>query len=341
VVTRNAQQTTAASPRGGAEGAAWGLARVIANEVPRLACRSIDLPESFTAEQAALIVARELAAPDDETEVAWTPLGRHGLRLRRGVPTPTSAPASAIRLTMTQPGLLPTLRWAADSVRTPGPGQVAVEVRAAGLNFRDVMWAMGLIPEEALLDGFAGATLGLECAGVVTAVGADVHTVAVGDRVMAFAPAALGSQVITAEHAVAPLPESVDFTTGATIPVAFITAVYSLGTLAQLARGERVLIHGGAGGVGIAAIQYAKHRGAVIFATAGSAIKRAFLHQLGVDHILDSRSLSFADEVMKITNGEGVDVVLNSLSGEAMERARGLRRPRGRVVELGHPDLIM
>ena len=341
VVTRNAQQTASASARGAAEGALWGLARTIANELPRLACRSIDLPESFTADQAALCVARELASPDDETEVVWTALGRQGLRLRRGVPAPTAAAAGAIRLTMTQPGLLPTLRWAADEPRRPGPGQVAVEVRAAGLNFRDVMWAMGLIPEEALLDGFAGATLGLECAGVVTEVGQGVRTVAVGDRVMAFAPAALGSQVITAEHAVAPLPEAVDFTTGATIPVAFITAVYSLGTLAQLGRGERVLIHGGAGGVGIAAIQYAKHRGAVIFATAGSAIKRAFLHQLGVDHILDSRSLSFADEVMRLTGGEGVDVVLNSLSGEAMERSLGLLRRFGRFVELGKRDFFM
>src|SRR5262249_2640333 len=148
--------------------------------------------------------------------------------------------------------------WAADARRTPEAGQIAVDVRATGLNFRDVMWAMGLLPEEALIDGFAGPTLGLECAGVVTAVGAGVTSVAPGDRVMAFAPASLGSQVITAEHAVAKLPDAIDFTTGATIPVAFITAVYSLGTLAQLGRGERVLIHGGAGGLGIAAIQYAK-----------------------------------------------------------------------------------
>jgi acyl transferase domain-containing protein/acyl carrier protein len=341
VVTREAQQITSGSPRSAVEGALWGFARVIANELPRLACRSVDLPESFTAEQAALCLARELASPDEETEIAWTALGRHGLRLRRGVPAPTSTPAAAIRLTMLQPGLLPTLRWAADAQRSPGPGQVAVEVRAAGLNFRDIMWAMGLLPEEALIDGFAGPTLGLECAGVVTAVGAGVRSLAVGDRVMAFAPASFGSQVITAEHAVAKLPDSVEFTTGATIPVAFITAVYSLGTLAQLGRGERVLIHGGTGGLGIAAIQYAKHRGATVFATAGSPLKRAFLHQLGVDHVLHSRDLSFADEVMRLTGGEGVDVVLNSLSGEAMERSLGLLRRFGRFVEVGKRDFYM
>ncbi len=341
VVTRHAQQSAGTSARTPAEGAAGGLARVIANELPRLACRTIDLPEAFTPAQAALCLARELAAPDDETEVAWTPLGRHGARLRRGVPAPAAMPAEAIRLTMTQPGLLHTLRWAADERRAPGPGQVAVDVRAAGLNFRDVMWAMGLIPEEALLDGFAGPTLGLECSGVITAVGAGVASVAVGDRVMAFAPASFGSQVITAEHAVARLPDAIEFTTGATIPVAFITAVYGLGNLAQLGRGERVLIHGGAGGVGIAAIQYAKHRGAIVFATAGSPIKRAFLRELGVDHVLDSRSLSFAEEVMRLTAGEGVDVVLNSLSGEAMERSLGLLRRFGRFVELGKRDFFM
>jgi acyl transferase domain-containing protein/acyl carrier protein len=341
VVTRQAQQPAGTAKRAAAEGALGGLARVIANEIPRLACRIIDLPEAFTTEQATLCLARELAQPDDETEVAWTPLGRHALRLRRGVPAPAAAPAPAIRLTMSQPGRLHSLRWAADALRTPGPGQVAVDVRATGLNFRDVMWAMGLIPEEALLDGFAGPTLGLECSGVVTAVGAGVTAVAPGDRVMAFAPASLGSQVITAEHAVAQLPEGIDFATGATIPVAFITAVYSLGTLAQLGRGERVLIHGGAGGLGIAAIQYAKHRGAEIFATAGSPLRRAFLRELGVDHVLNSRSLSFADEVMAITGGEGVDVVLNSLSGEAMERSLGLLRRFGRFVEVGKVDFYM
>src|SRR5258706_425615 len=144
-----------------------GCGRVMAHGLPGLACRIIDLPESFAAEEAGLCRGRELAAPDDETEVAWTPLGRHGLRLRRGVPAPTSAPVEAIRLTMTQPGLLHTLRWTADTRRVPEAGQIAVDVRASGLNFRDVMWAMGLLPEEALLDGFAGPTLGLECSGVV------------------------------------------------------------------------------------------------------------------------------------------------------------------------------
>ncbi len=211
-------------------------------------------------------------------------------------------------------------------------------MRAAGLNFRDVMWAMGLLPDEALLHGFAGPTIGLECAGVVIDLGRDVTGLAIGDRVMAFAPASLSTETVTRRHAVARLPEGIGFAAGATIPVAFFTVAYALGELARLEPGERVLIHGGAGGVGLAAIQYARHRGAVVFATAGSEAKRALLRQLGVEHVLNSRDLGFADEILTLTNGEGVDVVLNSLSGEAMERSLGLLRPFGRFLELGKRD---
>ena len=248
------------------------------------------------------------------------------------------ADAPAIRLAIGRPGLLDSLRWAPADAAQPGPGQVAIQVRAAGLNFRDVMWTMGLLPDEALLDGFAGPTIGLECAGDVVAVGEGVADLAPGDRVMAFAPASLGTHTVTAAHAVMPMPDGMDYAAGATVPVAFLTVAYALGHLARLGAGERVLIHGGAGGVGLAAIQYARARGAVVYATAGSDAKRALLRGLGVDAVLDSRSLAFADEVMRLTGGEGVDVVLNSLSGEAMERSLGLLRPFGRFLELGKRD---
>jgi NADPH:quinone reductase-like Zn-dependent oxidoreductase/acyl carrier protein/NADP-dependent 3-hydroxy acid dehydrogenase YdfG len=155
---------------------------------------------------------------------------------------------------------------------------------------------------------------------------------------MAFAPASLGTHTVTAAHAVMRMPAGMDFAAAATVPVAFLTVAYSLGHLAQLGEGETILIHGGAGGVGLAAIQYARHCGARIFATAGSPAKRALLRSLGVDAVLDSRSLTFADEVMQLTGGEGVDVVLNSLAGEAMRRSLALVRPFGRFLELGKRD---
>jgi NADPH:quinone reductase-like Zn-dependent oxidoreductase/acyl carrier protein len=244
-------------------------------------------------------------------------------------------------LTIGHPGLIDTLHWIAAEKRQPGPGQVRIAVKASGLNFRDVMWAMALLPEEALMDGFSGPTLGLECTGIIDALGDGVTGFAIGDRVMALAPAALQSHVVTEAHAVAPLPDSMGFAAGASIPVTYLTVLYSLSTQARLEAGEWILIHGGAGGVGLAAIQYAKHVGATIVATAGSPTKRAFLKHLGVDHVFDSRDLAFADAVRELTGGHGVDVVLNSLGGEAMERSLGLLKPFGRFVELGKRDFMM
>src|SRR6185369_3223655 len=123
------------------------------------------------------------------------------------------------------------------------------------------------------------------------------------------------SRIVVPEVAAAPLPSTIGFDAGATIPVAFLTAYYGLHHLARLRRGEWVLVHGGAGGVGLAALQIARWRGAHTILTAGSDDKRDFLRMLGADHILSSRSLDFVDDVQAITHGRGVDVVLNSLAG--------------------------
>src|SRR5262249_32944387 len=137
------------------------------------------------------------------------------------------------------------------------------------LNFRDLMSITGMLPEEALADGFAGAAPGLECAGLVSAVGAGVTSVAVGDRVTGFAPSAIASRAITRADSVIAIPAALDFPAAATLPVAFITASYALRHLAKLTPGEHVLIHAAAGGVGLAALQIAKSCGAVVIATAG------------------------------------------------------------------------
>jgi NADPH:quinone reductase-like Zn-dependent oxidoreductase/acyl carrier protein/NADP-dependent 3-hydroxy acid dehydrogenase YdfG len=214
---------------------------------------------------------------------------------------------------------------------------VEIEVRAAGLNFRDVMYAMGLLPDEAVEGGFCGPTLGMEVAGIVTRVGSTVIDLAPADAVMAFAPASFANRVRTRSLAVARKPAHWSFAAAATVPTAFFTAYYALRELARLREGERVLIHGAAGGVGIAAIQLAKHVGAEIFATAGSNAKRDFVRLLGADHVFDSRSLAFADDVMRVSGG-GVDVVLNSLAGDAIARNLRLLRPFGRMLELGKRD---
>ncbi|MGE0259039.1 MAG: SDR family NAD(P)-dependent oxidoreductase [Alphaproteobacteria bacterium] len=347
IVTAGAQQAPrnddagngGSSPEGGIVGAAvWGFARVLLNETPRLALRLVDFSASMDWAERGRALVREFAAATPETEIVWTRSGRHVPRLRRGLPPRWAAPRTALALDTGPRSGIDGLRWRPAVERAPGPGEVSIDVHAAGLNFRDVMWGMGLLPEEALIDGFAGPTFGLECAGIVREIGPGVEGLAVGDRVAGFAPAALATRATTAAHAVTRIPDGTSFAAAATIPVTFVTAIYALGTLGRLAEGETVLIHAAAGGVGLAAIQYAKLRGATVIATAGSAVKRAFLRLAGADHVLDSRDLGFADGVRAITGGSGVDVVLNSLSGEAMEASLGLLKPFGRFLELGKRD---
>ena len=342
VVTCEAQQATPAHRSFSPVGAAlWGLGRVLVNEMPRLSVRLLDLPSAVGPSERARLVAAELAAATGESEIVWTPQGRHITRLRRSLPTRWAMTSEMLSVGTAHIGGLDALGW---EVRTPQPvdeGQVEIEVHAAGLNFRDVMWAMGLLPEEALSDGFAGPTLGLECAGIVRSLGPGIDGLAVGDRVMAFAPGSLSTSVVTIAEAVAPIPPETSFVEAATIPVAFVTAIYALGHLAKLSPRENVLIHTASGGVGLAATQYAKQRGAVVIATAGSEVKRAFLRLAGADCVLDSRDLAFCDAVREFTGGQGVDIVLNSLSGEAMERSLEVLKPFGRFLELGKRDFYL
>ena len=234
---------------------------------------------------------------------------------------------------------LDRLQWSAETRTAPAAGEVEIAVEAAGLNFRDVMWGLSILPEEILEDGFAGATLGLECAGRVVRVGPDVEGFAVGDPVLAFAKAALSTHVTVPSAVVARRAPQLAADAAATVPVAFLTAYYGLIRCASLQEDEWVLIHGGAGGVGLAAMQIARWRGARVIATAGSPERRDLLTVLGADHVFDSRSSRFVDDVRRVT-GRGADVVLNSLSGEAMERSIAVLAPFGRFVELGKRDYV-
>ena len=342
ILTCEAQQ--AKHPHHGSHvvgGALWGLGRTLVNEMPRLSLRLLDFHKTATPGERVQQIAGEVAAASVETEVVWTPDGRHVPRLRRGLPPRWAKASDVLSLSKSQSGGIEALGWESVTPATVGRGQVEIEVQAAGLNFRDVMWAMGLLPEEALIDGFAGPTFGLECAGIVRSLGPGVADLAVGDRVMAFAPASLSSRVVTIAEAVVRIPSHTSFAEAATIPVTFVTAIYALGHLAKLARGEHVLIHSASGGVGLAAIQYAKQHGAIVIATAGSEVRRSFLQLAGADYVLDSRDLAFADAVREFTGGHGVDIVLNSLSGEAMERSIDVLKPFGRFLELGKRDLYL
>ena len=162
--------------------------------------------------------------------------------------------------------------------------------------------------------------LGFDCAGTIVAVGEGVTDLRVGDEVMAPASGSSASFVTLSRTLVVRIPSGFRFEAASSIPTVFFTAYHALLRLAQLKAGERVLIHAAAGGVGLAAVQLAQMVGAEVFATASPG-KWEFLKAQGVPHVMNSRTLDFADEIMRLTDGEGVDVVLNSLSGEAIDKS--------------------
>ncbi|NGZ29273.1 MAG: zinc-binding dehydrogenase, partial [Magnetococcales bacterium] len=325
------------------QGALWGFGRVVANEYAPLNCTLIDLNLDTSRQENLLRLCQELLQPDGEKEIVLTPQGRHVLRMLPVKPSPTPPqpePAHRFRLDFSKPGQLRNLIWIPVAEKPLAQGEIEVKVVAVGLNFRDVMFTMGFLTEEAMENGFAGATLGLEFSGIVTRLGPGVSSVAVGDGVMGFAPSCFASHVITQAATVIAKPAEWSFEAAATIPAVFSTVLYALKGLADLQPGEKVLIHGAAGGVGLAAVQFALYLGAEVYATAGSEEKHDFLRMMGVRHIFDSRSLAFAEQILALTNGEGVDVVLNSLSGEAIRRSLGLLKPFGRFLELGKRDFF-
>jgi len=320
--------------------AIWAALRSAQNEYPRFRVFCIDPVPELTGPNLANRVAGVVAQGHGETELVLTADAAHGLRLMQGLKGAIAPSGSGHRAVLSAPvwSGIDEISWQSCPRRAPQAGEIEVEVAATGLNYRDVMWSMGLLPEEALEKGFAGPTIGIECSGRVVALGEGVTGFAIGDKVAVFGPNSFASHVTVAADLAAPLPEGIDLSAAATLPVAFFTAHYALVHLAQLSAGETVLIHSGAGGVGLAAIQIALAQGARVIATAGSGVKRAVLSRMGVQHVLDSRSLAFADEVMRLTEGRGADVVLNSLAGKAMEASLFCTAPFGRFIELGKQD---
>ena len=337
VITHGAQPAEAQAVSPG-HGALLGLARVAMNEHPDLRCRVIDLgPEKSGAEAESL--AAELRAGSDslEEEVALRGARRLVPRLSRFSPPPKceSGTDTPFRLEVTKPGAFDQVEFRAVPRRAPEAGEVEVEVCAAGLNFRDVMKVLGIYPIEEPVDEL----LGDECAGRVVAVGEGVTHLRAGDGVIVISPGCFSKFVTVPVAYVVRKPEHLSFEEAATIPVTFLTAHYALNHLAGIRRGERVLIHAAAGGVGIAALQIARRVGAEIYATAGNDEKRALVRGMGAVQVMDSRSLDFADEVMKFTGGRGVDAVLNSLAGEAIPKSLSVLAPYGRFLEIGKRDI--
>ncbi len=332
------------------DAALWGFGRSLMNEAASQHVQLLDI--NGDTESAGLLNAlvQELLHGGSEQEIVLTAEGkRFAPRLRSGQtpdgycckPQPavtTAGNGQTLRLGFKLPGQLRNLHWERVSQATLADDDIEIAVKATGLNFRDVMYTLGLLSDEAVENGFVGPSLGLEFAGLVIRTGRQVTAFKAGDQVVGFGPASFSNRVLTKANAIAAIPNAIGYAAAATIPSTFFTVYYALHHQARLQKGEKVLIHGAAGGVGIAAIQIARWLGAEIYATVGSDEKRDFLRLMGIEHIHDSRSLSFAEEILAKTNNRGVDVVLNSLAGEAINRNFQVLKPFGRFLELGKRD---
>ncbi len=340
----------------------WGMARVLAQEHPDLRTVRIDL-EAEDREQSAesneqpatniqhpatsnqqpassiKLLLNELLHNEGEDQIAFRNGARHVARLTRKENTTAKAEGKLVvptgrpfQLQKSSDGVLDHLKLKPIRRHKLAAEEVEIEVHASGLNFRDVLNALGMYPGEA-------GPLGLECSGKICAVGEGVANFKAGDEALAMAFGSFSSHVRTHADLVVHKPAHHSFEEAATIPVTFLTAYYGLRHLAHMQRGERVLIHAAAGGVGLSAVQLAQAAGAEIFATAGSPEKHEFLKALGAQHVLNSRTLDFADEIMRLTNGRGVDIVLNSLTGDFITQSVAVLAPQGRFLEVGKRDI--
>ncbi|MBO0880471.1 MAG: acyltransferase domain-containing protein, partial [Mycobacterium sp.] len=342
VVTRSAQTVVAGDRPDLEQAGLRGLIRVIGAEHPHLHPTHIDLDATASTEGLDDL-ARQLVGGSREDETAWRNGQWYTARL---CPTPlrpeerhsrvVQPERDGMQLQIRTPGDLESVELAAVDRIPPGPGQIEVAVNASSVNFADVLVAFGRYP------GFEGhlPQTGTDFAGTVSAVGPDVVTHEVGDRVGGISPnGCWGTFVICDARLAVTLPRGLTDAHAAAITTAHATAWYSLHDLARIGLGDRVLIHSATGGVGQAAIAIARNAGAEIFATAGSEQRRKLLCDMGIDHVYDSRSIEFGEQINRDTDGYGVDIVLNSVTGAAQRTGLELLALGGRFIEIGKRDI--
>ncbi|MEV5651263.1 type I polyketide synthase [Nocardia sp. NPDC052254] len=316
----------------------WGFGTALTAEHPELRTTLIDLAADAGVEDddAAALVAE--LADGAERHIAVRSGIRYVARLDRvrleSGPTIVAAGARGFGVDVDDPGQLDSVTLRARAQPVPEPGQVVIAVAAAGMNFADVMGAMGFFTAPD-----ARVASGSECAGTVVAVGAGVDAVRAGDRVVAVALNCLATHAVADAALVYRLPDDFDLTVAAALPTAYTTACYALEQLARVRPGMRVLIHSASGGTGSAAIEVARRHNLEIIATAGTEDKRRYLRELGIEHVFDSRSTEFEHRVREVTGGAGVDIVLNSLAGAAAEASMRTLAADGILLELGKRDI--
>ncbi len=326
IVTRGSQTVNGSIPDL-VQAPAWALGGVISSEYPALQSVRIDLDPTPGQGESRLLL-ETLQAGGAEDRIALRRDATFVARLRPF--TPDSSEPKSTRLEIPQRGSLAGLVNVEVPRTAPGPGEVEIRVYATGLNFRDVLNALGMYPGDP-------GPLGNECAGIVTALGEGVDHLAVGDEVVSMTDRSFATWVVAPANLTVRKPWSMSFAQAAAVPVAFLTAEHALKDIGRIKAGDRVLIHAVTGGVGMAATQIALAAGAEVIGTASEG-KRDIARSLGVHHVFDSRSLSFVEDVQSVTNGAGVEIVLNSLAGEFIPASLGLVATGGRFIEIGKAD---
>jgi 3-oxoacyl-(acyl-carrier-protein) synthase/NADPH:quinone reductase-like Zn-dependent oxidoreductase/acyl carrier protein len=322
LITRNSEAFADPSPSAAGR-ILQALRRTAMLEFPELAVHSLDLDAKADVGD----VSRALALGLEEMMVRG-----ERICVPRLVEQNVTASEKNTDLIPAESGLIEDLNYVAVEREAPQKGEVEIAVEVSGVNFRDVMNSLGMLPN-------ALAGLGGECAGIVRTAGT-LSGFTPGERVVAFARRSYRKFVTVTASNVVRVPDNMSLAQAAGLPVVYLTALHGLDRLAALQPGERVLIHSAAGGLGLAAVHVARARRAEIFATAGSEEKRAYLRLLGIQHVLPSRTVDFAEEVMRLSGGSGVDVVLNSLTGVLAEKTLSVLAYGGRFLEVGKRDTL-
>lgn len=331
------------------ESVSYGLGRVMVNEYPLAKVKIADLGDRENEHELESLtkLISSTSNGGDESDFAFrddkvfvkrlNPVSKTSAQENASTTLPASG--AYYQTILKEKGILDSIGFQQTAPFGLGDIEVEIDVKAAGLNFKDVLNLNGLLSEESVVGGLVGSQLGLECSGIVSRVGRSVTHVKEGDRVLAFSPNSFAGKVVTPKHCVEKIPDHISFEEAATITLVYLTAYHCMFNLGQMDEGERLLIHSATGGVGMAAVALAQLHGLEIYATAGTEKKRKLLQKMGVKYIYDSRDIAFHDEIMRDTNGEGVDLVLNSLSGKAIIQSIKCLRPFGRFVEIGKTDI--
>ena len=323
----------------------WGLGQLVENEMPIMKCKIIDLDPNIPGEEISMLVT-EVESDDQDKNIAFRSYNRFVQKLdhtKFNIESGDTKPSIIsthipVTLSLKDPGQIDSLVFEECSRRPPALDEVEIQVQAADVNFKNLLKIYGHLDTKVTEGTYYGDAFGMEIAGTIVAVGKGVEDYKVGDEVVSPVAGNAYSYVTIPTTYLFPKPKSFSFYE-APIFVGYLTAYYGLIEIGKLQKNEKVLIHSATGTVGLAAVRIAKWIGAEIYVTAGNNEKQEYLKSLGIKHVMDSRSLHFAKKIRHITENKGIDVILNSLSGDAFYQSFSLLAPYGRFIEIGKKDI--